>query len=399
MTTSTLMSPQSPITPLIKEPPMEPPTQRKRQKHLRFYQGATKPTSQSLNGQYPNEVDWMALYGPNDQWPRTVAEAERRWEGRYTDENAGMILATEPMELRNGWLVWQANKVKPNHWPVDIIEAYERPRGPYTIINIETIISEESIELLNGWLVWQEMTDREERRVVARINDIFSLPARHAGFGEVLPDQTECLMQDGSTLIPDAMLISQQRLDSAARPVGPNDRPIIYGGPELVVEARSPSNTRAKERLKRQQYFSNGTQIVWDVDDRQQKIWVYRASSPETPVEYGIEDEITCELLPRWRRRVADIFSDEVSARTLAGEVADDWIEEGREEGLAIGEERGVRNNILTTLPILSQACFGQPLPSDISQRLQMADLATLQTLQTSVATSPSMDAWLSQLS
>jgi Uma2 family endonuclease len=41
---------------------------------------------------------------------------------------------------------------------------------------------------------------------------------------------------------------------------------VLQGGPDLVVELRSPSNTRPEEKRKRPQYFDNGTLIVWDVD-------------------------------------------------------------------------------------------------------------------------------------
>ena len=59
-----------------------------------------------------------------------------------------------------------------------------------------------------------------------------------------------------------------------------------------------------------------------------------------------MDDEIDCEpLLPNWRRRVADIFAEEVSAEVIVGEVADAWkdegIEIGREEGIEIGREEG----------------------------------------------------------
>lgn len=40
---------------------------------------------------------------------------------------------------------------------------------------------------------------------------------------------------------------------------------------------------------------------------------------------YTRDDEIDCEpLLPQWRRRVADIFDDEVSAEAIAGEVSEE---------------------------------------------------------------------------
>ncbi|MEM7298604.1 MAG: Uma2 family endonuclease, partial [Bacteroidota bacterium] len=249
-----------------------------------------------------------------------------------------------------------------------------------------------SIELFHGWLVWQKMTNAKERGAVVNIHDFIRPFARKIGFGKVFNDQTECIMADGATLIPDASLISWQRWREIMRPHGPNDRPVFMGAPELVIEARSPSNTRKEERTKRTQYFANGTQIVWDVDDAQQKIWVYHASAPNNPVEYGIGDEIKCELLPGWKRSVAHIFAEEeVPMEAIAGEI----IEDSREEGIAIG----ARNAIIGVLPMLAQLRFGEELPDDVSQQLQALDLATLQSLQASVQTSPDMETWLAQIS
>lgn len=114
---------------------------------------------------------------------------------------------------------------------------------------------------------------------------------------------------------PDASLISWQRLQQNVQPTGPRQRPILRGGPELVVEVRSPSNQRTQEKRKWAFYFANHVQIVWDVDEERQVIWVYRAEAPDKPRRYAGDDEIDCEpLLPGWRRRVADIFAEQASA-------------------------------------------------------------------------------------
>jgi hypothetical protein len=118
---------------------------------------------------------------------------------------------------------------------------------------------------------------------------------------------------------------------------------MIAGGPELVIEARSPSNRRSQERRKRQAYFDNGVQIVLDVDADNRMIWVYHAATPHRPIRYGIEDTLNCEpLLPGWRRDLADIFAEQASAEAVAGEVAVAWRAEGVEIGRAEGVEIGI---------------------------------------------------------
>lgn len=292
---------------------------------------------------------------------------------------------------------------QPGHWPRDILEAYGRYPGPYTIENAETLLEEEPVELYNGWLVWQEMTDAIERRGVATLQAMLDLSARKWNFGQAMPDQSACLLSDGSVVKPDASLISWRRLQEQVRPQGPRQRPTLVGGPELVIEVRSPSNRRAQERFKRQLYFANGVHIVWDIDPVRQTIWVYRAEAPEAPQAYGIDAEIDClPLLPDWRRRVADIFAEQVSAETVAGEVAQAWLAEGRAEGLAEGRAEGLAEGAASTLrdllPMLLRMRFGTAPPADLPQQLAGRSLAQLHTLQTAVETCPTLEDWLQVL-
>lgn len=275
-------------------------------------------------------------------------------------------------------------------WPRDILEAYARYAGPYTVETADAILDEESVELYNGWLVRQEMTDVYEREITGNIQIMLDLSARKAGFGRGVPDQVECLLSDGDVVKPDFALASWERL-ATAKPVGPNDRLLLPGGPELVVESRSPSNRRAQERRKRQSYFANGVQVVWDVDLRHRRIYVYRAERPDAPEVYGVEDVITCEpFLPGWQRRLFDIFSPGASAEAVAGEVAGAWIAEGRAEG----ETQMLRQ----LLPTLARYRFGVSLPVEAERRLSACDEAQLLHLQALLETETNLDAWLAAL-
>lgn len=254
---------------------------------------------------------------------------------------------------------------RPDHWPRDILEAYGRGRGPYTVDNANTILEEEAVELYNGWLVWQEITNPIERRVVANLQAMLDLSARKAGFGQAMPDQLECMLSNGDVIKPDASLLSWDRLEHGLVPTGPNERPLLRGSPELAIEVRSPSNWRAQERRKRQLYFANHTQIVWDVDEANQEIWVYRAESPGQPEHYQMGDEITCEpFLPGWKRALAHIFAEEASAEAVAGEVAVAWRAEGVEIGatqrnLAIARamlQEGIDPGLIAKITGLPQA-------------------------------------------
>lgn len=166
---------------------------------------------------------------------------------------------------------------------------------------------------------------------------------------------------------------------------------VLRGGPELVVEVRSPSNRRAQGRRKRALYFANNVQMVWDVDEERQVMWVYHAEAPDEPARYDIDDEIDCEpLLPGWRRRVADIFAEQASGEAVVGEVAEEWKAEGMAEGRA--------TTLRAMLPRFVRLRSGSEPPADLSVHLASCDLAQLEVLEAAVETCDSLYAWLALL-
>jgi len=224
----------------------------------------------------------------------------------------------------------------------DPLVALERPRGPYTIDNADEYLDTEPVELYNGWLVRQEMSDINEKRFEGRLHLHLGSTSSLLEFGDVLPDQMECHLSDGNVIKPDLSLISWERLRQRVQPHGPNDRPTLMGSPELVVEVRSPSNRRAQDKSKRKRYFDNGAEIIWDIDEKKQIIYVYRADSQNIPDVYTADDEVDCEpLLPGWRRRVSALFEEQAPVEVVFSEVHEDGKEIGREEGEKIGEQRG----------------------------------------------------------
>jgi len=238
-------------------------------------------------------------------------------------------------------------------WLHDPLKAMRRKLGPYTVADMEKYIDEYPIELYNGWLVWQDMGNATERTSMGTLQVMFDLPARKRNFGQALPDGTECRLDDGNDIIPDASLVSWERLENDVIKDGPNKRPILTKAPELIVESRSTSNTRAGDAEKRKKYFAHGALIIWDVSEKDKFIDVYRAESPNDPQRFTIDDVIDCEpILPGWRRRVADIFAKRVSAEAVAGEVVEEWREEGIEKGIEQRNIEIVRNMLQKNLDI-----------------------------------------------
>lgn len=99
--------------------------------------------------------------------------------------------------------------------------------------------------------------------------------------------------------------------------VGPrpaNRMRFIEGFPLFAVEVRSENDygPAAEEEMaaKRTDYFTAGTQIVWDVDPRARCIYVYRAANPTEAHVFREGDMADAEpVVPGWRLPVADIFA------------------------------------------------------------------------------------------
>ncbi len=284
-----------------------------------------------------------------------------------------------------------------SRWPKDSLEAYARYRGPYTVYNATILLQEEPLEIYNGWLVWQPMTDFKERRINAIIMVILDLAARFAHFGQAYPDQVECLLANEDIIKPDICLVSTEKADKGIMSTDKDEQHwVIKGGPEMAVEVRSPSNTRAEEALKRSKYFENGTQIIWDVDPVKHKIWVYRAENPTKSKLYVEGDTIDCEpFLPGWTRPVADFFDLTLTTEQMVGEPAQQWRAESRTEGLEQGRVEGETQALQKVILIQAQSRFGAELPADLEQRLSDYNTEQLLKLATAITTTASFKDWL----
>ena len=275
-----------------------------------------------------------------------------------------------------------------SHWPHNILEAYNRGRGHYTVQNVAFLLEEEPLELYNGWLVWQAMTDPPERRIAANIQVILDLVARAAGFGQAYPDQLECVMVSGDTVKPDLCIISNGLFEQKVRPVKKPDKEgkhlKLYGSPELVVEIHSPSNTRAGERKKRDGYFTSGAKIIWNVDPKREKIWVYEPDNQEQGTEYAGETEIGCPLFPGWKRQTADFFSKNLTAEQIVGQIAVEWRADERIKAIQEMLLRQARGRFAN-----------EQLPADLEARLSSLNVEQLMELADTVATSSNLTVWL----
>jgi len=86
------------------------------------------------------------------------------------------------------------------------------------------------------------------------------------------PDGTVRLWA-GRVRIPDVAFFSWDRLPGRQRP----QAPIPTLAPDLAVEVLSRGNTPGEMRRKREDYFTAGVRLVWEVDPAARTVQVYTA--------------------------------------------------------------------------------------------------------------------------
>jgi Uma2 family endonuclease len=154
----------------------------------------------------------------------------------------------------------------------DVLAALEAPR-------------KRLCELIDGVLVEKPMGFRESRLAVVliRLLDLF-VSSRNLGL-VTAPDGTIRLWA-GRVRIPDVAFFSWDRIPGRRLPA----EPIPTLAPDLAIEVLSRSNTPAEMRLKRQDYFTAGVSLVWEVDPDARTVSVYIA--PDGPAVLAEADTL-----------------------------------------------------------------------------------------------------------
>ena len=109
-------------------------------------------------------------------------------------------------------------------------------------------------------------------------------------------------MLHGNIREPDVSYTRRERL--------PSPLPQVGGWcPDLCVEILSPSNTRAEMARKRQEYFTSGCQLVWEIDPRGRTADVYTDPTTVSRLdESGVLDG--GPVLPGFTLALAELFAE-----------------------------------------------------------------------------------------
>ena len=105
---------------------------------------------------------------------------------------------------------------------------------------------------------------------------------------------------------PDVAFVSWSRLPGG---VVPRD-PVPTLAPELVVEVLSKSNSKREMERKRQEYFSVGVEVVWEIDPDSRTVRVYRqGEEAATELDQTAVLE-AADVLPGFQLPLAQLFGE-----------------------------------------------------------------------------------------
>jgi len=159
-------------------------------------------------------------------------------------------------------------------------------------------------ELVKGVLVEKVMGFQESVLAAALVGFLWGF-VRPRKLGLVaLPDGLMRLAPR-LVLIPDVSFTSWDRIPGRRMP----KKPIPNLVPDLAVEVLSPSNTRKEMARKREDYFTAGVRLVWEVNPKTRIIEVYTA--PDQFTRLGEEDTLEGgEVLPGFALRLRELFGE-----------------------------------------------------------------------------------------
>lgn len=173
----------------------------------------------------------------------------------------------------------------------DVLEALEAPR-------------KRLCELIDGVLV-EKANGYGESVLACYLIVMLNAFIRPRNLGLVTAPDGTVRLWAGRVRIPDVAYTSWERMPNRRRPL----EPIPLLAPDLAVEVLSRSNTAAEMRLKRQDYFTAGVRLVWEVDPRERTVSVYVAA--EGPVVLSESDTLDGgTVLPGFALPLRELFAE-----------------------------------------------------------------------------------------
>lgn len=173
----------------------------------------------------------------------------------------------------------------------DVIAAMEAPR-------------KRLCELIDGVLVEKAVGYTESVLATYLIEQLNAF-VRPGNLGLVTAPDGTVRLWAGRVRMPDVAFTSWDRMPGRRRP----REPVPGLAPDLAVEILSRSNTRAELLLKRQDYFSSGVRLVWEIDPETRTANVYTGVDAVT--HWTEADALdAAPVLPGFLLPLRDLFAE-----------------------------------------------------------------------------------------
>jgi Uma2 family endonuclease len=130
------------------------------------------------------------------------------------------------------------------------------------------------------------------------------------GLGVAVDSSTGFRMKSGDCLSPDVSFVRKERLPKTEEALGR----FFEGGPDLAVEVISPGERKKPVERKLEQYFGNGSKLVWIVNPSRRTVVVYHSVEKFETLRDG--DKLDGELvLPGFVFPVSELFDMPIFGR------------------------------------------------------------------------------------
>jgi Uma2 family endonuclease len=161
--------------------------------------------------------------------------------------------------------------------------------------------------IIDGELMMAAAPTPDHQAIVLELSSTLNYFVREHRLGRVFVAPLDIVIRRDPlrTRQPDVMFISNARRYIIGLQV-------IEGGPDLVVEVLSPTNTRQGLQGKLQDYQTTGVREAWIISPQARTLEVLQLS-PEGIARsglYGLGDTIVSQVLPDLRLTVAEIFPE-----------------------------------------------------------------------------------------
>lgn len=168
------------------------------------------------------------------------------------------------------------------------------------IIRLEACLNKRLCELIDGTLVEKAMGN-DETLVAGELYDRLSPFVKPRKLGFLLLPDGMVRTRSQRIRLPDLAYYSRKRMPKRL------PGPIWPLTPDIAIEVLSKSNTGEEMEIKRMEYFSGGTSLVWELNPRKRNTRVFTNIDQFTVL--GSDDKLTGgDVLPGFEVRVGDLF-------------------------------------------------------------------------------------------